>query len=32
MFVDGALVFCTDALSAPELGEIADAMSALWPN
>jgi hypothetical protein len=32
MFLDGALVLCTEALSAPELGEVADAVSALWPN
>jgi L-seryl-tRNA(Ser) seleniumtransferase len=32
MFIDGALVFCTEALSAPELGEIAEAVSAVWPN
>ena len=32
MFLDDAVVFCTEALSAPEVPEVADAMSALWPN
>jgi D-glucosaminate-6-phosphate ammonia-lyase len=32
MFLDGALVLCTEALSAPELGEVADGVSAVWPN
>ena len=27
-----ALVFCTEALTAPEVSEVADALSALWPN
>ncbi len=32
MFLAGATVFCTEALSAPEILEVADSVSAVWRN